>query len=182
MDTDGTDNDVKFKIEADANNVTCETQLSRTFSDDWRKNKLETWLRSDFGSCKDKLYKVQDALTFSIIKTGKDNLKVRSSTFYMKRLDTGKTAKYNCGAFELKGNCNNLPCIKKFTNCTPSIVGGGTGATRSKPKTGSVASLIKKFDKKPTTTKATTTTTTTTTVAPTTKGKSFLSKLAGKLG
>jgi len=52
MDTDGTDDDVTFKITSDSNNVNCSQKLSHTFSDDWRRNKLETWLRSDFGRCK----------------------------------------------------------------------------------------------------------------------------------
>ena len=58
IDKDGTDNDVSFKIASDANNVTCQKQLSRTFSDDWKRNNEEIWLRSDFGDCKNKLYKV----------------------------------------------------------------------------------------------------------------------------
>ena len=58
IDKDGTDNDVSFKIASDANNVTCQKQLSRTFSDDWKRNNEEIWLRSDFGDCKSKLYKV----------------------------------------------------------------------------------------------------------------------------
>ena len=55
---DGTDNDVKFKIEADANNVTCETALDQ-FGDDWHFGKTEIWTNNKFGSCKSKLYKVQ---------------------------------------------------------------------------------------------------------------------------
>ena len=55
---DGTDDDVIFKIASDSNTVTCSHKLSHTFSDDWRRNKLETWLKKDFGQCKDKLYKV----------------------------------------------------------------------------------------------------------------------------
>ena len=54
---DGTDNDVKFKIEADANNVTCETALDQ-FGDDWHYGKTEIWTNNKFGSCKSKLYKV----------------------------------------------------------------------------------------------------------------------------
>merc|ERR1711944_127873 len=122
--TDGTDNDVKFKIEADANNVTCETALDQ-FGDDWHYGKTEIWTNNKFGSCKSKLYKVNDAPTFSIIKTGKDDLKVKSAFFYMRRLDLGKTTKYECGPFEHKGDCNKLPCIKKFSNCKACTVGTG---------------------------------------------------------
>merc|ERR1712110_76607 len=168
MDTDGTNNDVKFKIEADANNVTCETELS-SFADDWSKGDTEIWLRKDFGTCKDKLYKITEHPTFSISKTGKDDLKVKSSHFYMRRLDNEKTTKYDCGKFELKGDCNKLPCIKKFRSCTVSTVGAGAAAKTVGRKT---------TTKRPkTTTKATTTT-----VKPTTKGKGFLSNLASKLG
>ena len=63
MGKDGTDNDVSFKIASDSNNETCQVKLSHTFSDDWRRNKLETWLSSSFGDCRKKLYKV---LTFQI--------------------------------------------------------------------------------------------------------------------
>jgi len=148
--TDGTDNDVKFKIEADANNVTCETALDQ-FGDDWHYGKTEIWTNNKFGSCKSKLYKVNDAPTFSIIKTGKDDLKVKSAFFYMRRLDLGKTTKYDCGKFELKGDCNKLPCIKKFSNCKACTVGTGkckdnsakpaakpkaTTTTTKKPKSG----------------------------------------------
>jgi len=167
MGTDGTNNDVNFKIEADGNNVTCETELS-SFADDWSKSDTEIWLRGDFGKCKDKLYKINEHPTFSISKTGKDDLKVRSSHFYMRRLDNEKTTKYDCGPFELKGDCNKLPCIKKFRNCDPSTVGAGVAAK----------TVAKATTKKPTTT----TKTTTTTVKPTTKGKGFLSKIASTLG
>ena len=44
---DGTDDDVIFKIASDLNTVTCSHKLSHTFSDDWRRNKLETWLKKD---------------------------------------------------------------------------------------------------------------------------------------
>jgi len=169
MDNDGTNNDVKFKIEADANNVTCETELSSTFADDWSKGDTEIWLRKDFGTCKDKLYKITEHPTFSISKTGKDDLKVKSSHFYMRRLDNEKTTKYDCGKFELKGDCNKLPCIKKFRNCSVSTVGAGAAAKTVGRKT---------TTKRP----ITTTKTTTTTVKPTTKGKGFLSNLASKLG
>jgi len=167
MDTDGTNNDVKFKIEADGNNVTCETELS-SFADDWSKSDTEIWLRGDFGKCKDKLYKINEHPTFSISKTGKDDLKVKSTHFYMRRLDTDKTTKYACGNFELKGDCNKLPCIKKFRNCEDSTVGAGVAAK----------TVVKTTTKTPTTT----TKTTTTTVKPTTKGKGFLSKLGSIIG
>jgi len=173
IDQDGTDNDVSFKIDSDANNVTCQKQLSRTFSDDWRRNKEEIWLRSDFGDCKSKLYKINTAPAFSIIKTGKDDLKVAASTFYMTRLDNGKTTKYNCGGFEIKGDCNKLICTHKFSSCTKSTVGAGAGAT-PKTSTGRVKNAVKAIEAK-----ATTTTTTTTTPATTTKKKGFLSGLLG---
>merc|ERR1712203_1002899 len=92
----------------------------------------EIWLRSDFGDCKNKLYKINTAPTFIIIKTGKDDLKVKDSTFYMKRLDNGKSTKYTCGGFEIKGDCNKLICTHTFSNCRKSTVGAGAGAT---PKT-----------------------------------------------
>merc|ERR1711963_53787 len=163
IDKGGTDNDVSFKIASDANNVTCQKQSSHTFSDDWRKNKLETWLRSDFGNCKDKLYKINNAPTFSIVKTGKDDLKVRTSTFYMRRLDNDQTTKYDCGPFEIKGDCNKLVCTHTFSNCKKSTVAGIGGVT---PKTSAGRTT-----KKPATT--------TTTAATTTKKKGLLSSLLG---
>merc|ERR1712107_583827 len=155
--------DVYFKIASDANNVTCQKQLSHTFSDDCRKNKLETWLRSDFGNCKDKLYKINNAPTFSIVKTGKDDLKVRTSTFYMRRLDNDQTTKYDCGPFEIKGDCNKLVCTHTFSNCEKSTVAGIGGVT---PKTSAGRTT-----KNPATT--------TTTAATTTKKKGLLSSLLG---
>jgi len=160
---DGTDNDVKFKIEADANNVTCETALDQ-FGDDWHYGKTEIWTNNKFGSCKSKLYKVNDAPTFSIIKTGKDDLKVKSAFFYMRRLDLGKTTKYDCGKFELKGDCNKLPCIKKFSNCKACTVGTG----RCKDNSAKPAAKPK-------------VTTTTTTKKPK-SGGGLLSKIKGALG
>ena len=41
----------------------------------------------------------------------------------MTRLDNGKTTKYNCGGFEIKGDCNKLICTHKFSSCTKSTVG-----------------------------------------------------------
>ena len=163
---DGTDDDVTFKIASDSNNVTCSKKLSHTFSDDWRKDKLETWLRSSFGECKDKLYKITNAPIFSITKNGKDNLIVRDATFYMKRLDNGQTTKYACGKFELKGDCKNGTfCTHTFTNCKKSTVAAIGGATTPKTSAG-----------RRTTTKTTTTTTATTT---TTKKKGLLNKIFG---
>ena len=70
MDKDGTDDSVTFKIASDSNNVTCSAKLSHTFSDDWRKDKLETWLRTDFGDCRTKLYKVRK-ITARLFKSHK---------------------------------------------------------------------------------------------------------------
>jgi len=162
MGKDGTDDDVTFRIASDSNNVTCGVKLSHTFSDDWRKDKLETWLRTDFHECKNKLYKVTDSPIFSITKNGKDSLIVRDSTFYMTRLDNGQTTKYSCGPFELKGDCKDASlCKKTFTNCKKSTVANIGGGTT--PKTSA----------RRTTTKTTTTTTTTTTK------KGLLSKILG---
>ena len=55
---DGTDNDVTFKITSDSNAVSCSKKLSHRLTDDWHKNKLETWLRTDFGKCRESYYKV----------------------------------------------------------------------------------------------------------------------------
>ena len=66
---------------------------------------------------------INTAPTFSIIKTGKDDLKVKDSTFYMKRLDNGKSTKYTCGGFEIKGDCNKLICTHTFSSCRKSTVG-----------------------------------------------------------
>ena len=70
-----------------------------------------------------KLLQINTAPTFSIIKTGKDDLKVKDSTFYMKRLDNGKSTKYTCGGFEIKGDCNKLICTHTFSSCRKSTVG-----------------------------------------------------------
>lgn len=161
MGKDGTDNDVSFKIASDSNNETCQVKLSHTFSDDWRRDKLETWLSSSFGDCRKKLYKVTNAPTFSIVKTGKDDLTVRTSTFYMRRLDNDQTTKYDCGPFEIKGDCNKLLCTHTFSNCKKSTV-AAIGAT---PKTSAG--------------RTTTTKPTTTTVSTTTKKKGLLSKILG---
>jgi len=138
MGPDGTDDDVIFKIASDSNTVTCSHKLSHTFSDDWRRNKLETWLKKDFGQCKDKLYKITNAPVFSLSKKGKDNLVVRSSEIHMKRMDTGAETKYNCGGFELKGDCKDASfCTKTFTNCQKSVVSAGkaSAATTQRPST-----------------------------------------------
>ena len=41
----------------------------------------------------------------------------------MNRLDTGKSTKYNCGGFEIKGDCNKLICTHTFSSCKKSTVG-----------------------------------------------------------
>jgi len=158
---DGTDDDVTFKITSDANTATCSVKLS-SIGDDWRKNKLEPWLRSYFGKCKDSLYKVNSAPVFSISKNGKDDLVVRSSSFSMKRPDTGEIFKYDCGAFELKGNCKDASfCTKTFNNCKRKTVVAIKTTTQRTTTT-----------KRPTTTKATT-------IASTTKKKGLLDRILG---
>jgi len=198
---DGTDNDVTFKIASDANNVTCSVKLSHTFSDDWNKDKLETWLRSSFGDCgKDKLYKITNAPLFSMTKNGKDDLVVRQSTFYMRRLDNGQTTKYACGPFNLKGDCKDGAfCTHTFTNCKSSVVaqiglpatpktsaGRTTVTTTTTTATTTKKGLLSKiFGSAGRTTVTTTTTTTTTTTATTTNStatttkKGLLSKIFG---
>ena len=57
---DGTDNDVKIRLCSDVNtNNCCTKKLSHTFSDDWKKNKLEVWDKGQFGDCAKKLIKVK---------------------------------------------------------------------------------------------------------------------------
>merc|ERR1711963_1002301 len=188
---DGTDNDVIFKIGSDSNNVTCSQKLSHTLSDDWRKNKLETWLRSDFGKCKDMLYKITTAPIFSISKTGKDDLIVRSASFNMKRVDNGQVIKYECGPFEFKGDCKDASfCTKTFNTCKfKTVVNTGTarfGSTTTKTTTkittttkkpGLISRLFGSGKNKTTTT--TTTASTTTVGDSTTTKKGLLGKLFG---
>ena len=126
MGPDGTDDDVTVKIASDSNNVTCGTKLSHTLSDDWRRNQEEVWLKKDFGNCRKLQYKITRAPIFSVTKNGKDNLVVRSSTFYLRRQDsdTAQTTKYECGPFEIKGDCKTASlCTQTFNNCKQSTVG-----------------------------------------------------------
>ena len=51
MGTDGTDDDVTVGICSDSKTDCCEKKLSRTLSDDWKKNKVENWKKSAFGDC-----------------------------------------------------------------------------------------------------------------------------------
>merc|ERR1712012_847857 len=189
---DGTDNDVIFKIGSDSNNVTCSQKLSHTLSDDWRKNKLETWLRSDFGKCKDMLYKITTAPIFSISKTGKDDLIVRSASFNMKRVDNGQVIKYECGPFEFKGDCKDASfCTKTFNTCKfKTVVNTGTarfGSTTTTKTTTKITTTTKKpglisrlFGSGKNKTTTTTTTASTTTVGDsTTTKKGLLGKLFG---
>ena len=41
----------------------------------------------------------------------------------MTRLDNGKSTKYTCGGFEIKGDCNKLICTHTFSSCKKSTVG-----------------------------------------------------------
>lgn len=130
---DGTDDDVKVKVASDTNDVACDRKLSHLLSDDWKKNKLETWLKSSFGDCKTLQLKVTNAPVFSVSKNGKDNLTVRSVTFYMIRSDNGETTKYECGGFTLTGDCKTASlCRHTFSNCRPSMVGGGRSTTNNR--------------------------------------------------
>ena len=112
------------------------------------------------GSCF--LMQVNTAPVFSISKNGKDDLVVRSSSFSMKRPDTGEIFKYDCGAFELKGNCKDASfCTKTFNNCKRKTVVAIKTTTQRTTTT-----------KRPTTTKATT-------IASTTKKKGLLDRILG---
>ena len=72
------------------------------------------------------LFQITNSPVFSLSKKGKDNLVVRSSEIHMKRMDTGAETKYNCGGFELKGDCKDASfCTKTFTNCQKSVVSAG---------------------------------------------------------
>ena len=71
-------------------------------------------------------FQITTARVFSLSKKGKDNLMVCSSEIHMKRMDTSTETTYNCGGFELKGNCKDaLFCTKTFTNYQKSVVSAG---------------------------------------------------------
>ena len=189
---DGTDDDVTVKIASDSNNVTCSAKLSHTLSDDWKYNtKNNVWRRNDFGDCRKSQYKITRAPIFSISKNGKDDLKVTKSTFYMRRADTQTTTKYDCGPFEIKGDCKVASlCTQTFNNCKISTVASiGLTTTTKRPRTTTRTTTTKKpngpglidrlLGRGTTTKSATTITTTTTTATTTTKKKGLLSSLLG---
>ena len=193
--SDGTDDDVTVKIASDSNNVTCSQKLSHTLSDDWKFNtKNNVWRRNDFGNCRKNQYKITRAPIFSVSKNGKDDLKVTKSTFYMRRVDTQTTTKYDCGPFEIKGDCKVASlCTQTFNNCKISTVASiGLSSRTTTTKRPRVTTTTKKpkgpglIDRllgRGTTTKGTTTTTktttTTTATTTTTKKKGLLSSLLG---
>lgn len=119
MGNDGTDDDVKMKICSDANDVCCEKKLSHTLKDDWKKNKLETWKKSDFGDCAKILYKINSAPIISVQKNGKDDLVVTKVKYEMTNNDdVKKTKKWECENFALKGDCKNASlCRHTFSQC-----------------------------------------------------------------
>ena len=137
-------------------------------------------------------FQITTAPIFSISKTGKDDLIVRSASFNMKRVDNGQVIKYECGPFEFKGDCKDASfCTKTFNTCKfKTVVNTGTarfGSTTTTKTTTKITTTTKKpglisrlFGSGKNKTTTTTTTASTTTVGDsTTTKKGLLDKLFG---
>ena len=75
----GTNEDVSVKICSDDLKTCCETGvLDKSFSDDWSRNSLETWKKSDLGGCKDKVLTIKSGLSLTLNKKGSTVLGVTS--------------------------------------------------------------------------------------------------------
>ena len=133
-------------------------------------------------------FQITTAPIFSISKTGKDDLIVRSASFNMKRVDNGQVIKYTCGPFEFKGDCKDASfCTKTFNTCKfKTVVNTGTarfGSTTTTKATTKITTTTKKpglisrlFGSSK---NSTTTTASTTTVGSTTTKKGLLGKIFG---
>jgi hypothetical protein len=127
---DGTDDSVKVGVGSNANEVFCEKKLSGAFTDDWKKNQVETWKTSYFDDCAKKLYKINtqpgEQPRIYVTKDGKDDLKVDGFEMQFDVIDlTPKRIKYTCPGFTLKGDCKTASlCKHTFNNCKMTDVTG----------------------------------------------------------
>jgi len=124
---DGTDDDVVMKI-CDPSKCCFTKELSHTLSSEWVKNKTEIWDGRKLGNCSKILFVNGPSLTATILKPGKDDLRV-SSIILEGGPVTSKTntLRFTCGEFKLSskdtskaGTCNNN--VKPTPAFTPENV------------------------------------------------------------
>jgi len=110
----GTNEDVSVKICSDDQKTCCTTGvLDKTFSDDWSRGSLETWSRSDLGSCRDKKFTIQSGISLELSKKGSTELEV-TSLFVEAEADTisvpgskkqtKERERYACGKYTIGGD------------------------------------------------------------------------------
>jgi len=120
---DGTDDDVVMKI-CDPTKCCFTKELSHFLSSEWVKNKTEVWDGNKLGNCSNILFENGPSLTATILKPGKDDLRV-SSIILEGGPVTSKTntLRFTCGEFKLSskdtsksGTClNNVKPTPAFT-------------------------------------------------------------------
>jgi len=126
--SDGTKDDVVMKICGPFSKCCHTKELSHFLSSEWVKNKTEVWDGGKLGNCSKTLFEsTTPALSVTLIKPGKDDLKVSSII-----LEGGpakiNTHKFSCGAIALPSSAtsktlsctNNNKPAKKTTTRRPT--------------------------------------------------------------
>eukprot|EP00096_Caligus_rogercresseyi_P000309 TRINITY_DN10723_c0_g1_i1.p1 TRINITY_DN10723_c0_g1~~TRINITY_DN10723_c0_g1_i1.p1 ORF type:complete len:398 (+),score=51.84 TRINITY_DN10723_c0_g1_i1:45-1196(+) len=133
----GTNDDVIMEVCSDFKKTDCckTPALKGSFSDDWSKDDTETWGKSYFGKCKDKLFLVKKALVVTLSKNGKGPLNVTSLVIDTQGEKKDKEPeRFRCKGFYLGGTnlkqtqtCPTGPYeFLRFNNATVNIGPDGT--------------------------------------------------------
>jgi len=114
---DGSNNNVHYKICSDVDDLCCKVNPDSVSSNEYRKGKTDKKVATDFGDCAKYLFKIRNSPSITVIKDGKDSLKVTKVDFGFKKQHNGSIQKVSCQGFNFQNECKPASVCTQLLTC-----------------------------------------------------------------
>jgi len=114
---DGSNDNVNYKICSDVDDLCCKVNPDSKTSDEYKKGKTDRKKATDFGDCAQYLFKIRNQPTITVIKDGKNSLKVTKVDFGFKKQHDGSVKKVSCQGFNFQNQCKPASVCTQILTC-----------------------------------------------------------------
>jgi len=114
---DDTNDNVHYKICSDVDDLCCKVNPDSKTSNEYQKGKTDRKKATDFGDCANYLFKIRNQPAITVIKDGKNSLKVTKVDFGFKKQHDGSIRKVSCQGFNFQNQCKPASVCTQLLTC-----------------------------------------------------------------
>jgi len=114
---DGSNNNVNYKICSDVDDLCCQVNPDSVSKNEYSKGATDRKVATDFGDCAKYLFKIRNSPSITVIKDGKDSLKVTKVDFGFKKQNDGSVSKIRCQGFDFQNECKPASVCTQALTC-----------------------------------------------------------------